>query len=319
MNTTTQAEARPIIFITGPTATGKTAAAVALAREIKGGGEVISADSMLVYRGMDIGTAKPSMEERRNIPHHMIDIVAPDESFSAADFQQRAIGLIGEIRGRGRVPIVAGGTGFYINSILYKDSYGFGDVEPDPEYRDHLYEMARERGAERVHDLLKSLDPARAGQIHPQNLKRVVRSLEYIRQTGATFPQNASPREREVIPGAKNYVLTIARDKLYDRIDKRVLKMVESGLVDEVRGLLRAGYGEGLTSMQGLGYKETAAYIKGRLTFDEFVDTLQRNTRHFAKRQMTWFRTQCRGKMIGAEGFRPDAIIKEIAESSLTI
>jgi len=290
----------PIYFITGPTATGKTAAAIDLALEI--GGEVISADSMQVYRGMDIGTAKPAAAERHDIPHHMIDIADPDESFSVADFQKLALAAIDAVRGRGRVPIVAGGTGFYVNSLLYRDSYSFREAKADSEYRESLYRRAQTEGPESVHRLLQSLDPLSAERIHPRNVKRVIRALEYIRQTGEPFPRGQSPAERRAVPGAKVFILTLARDIMYDRIDIRIEKMIAAGLVDEVKGLLDAGYAETLTSMQGLGYKEAAAHIMGRATFDEFKETLRMNTRRFAKRQLTWFRGQCRGEWIDAEG-----------------
>jgi len=278
-----------IYVIAGPTASGKTAVAVALAKLI--GGEVVSADSMQIYRGMDIGTAKPTTKEKDGIPHHMIDIANPDELYSAARYQQEARAVIADIEARGGVPILCGGTGFYINAVL-RDIHFADDCQDDP-LRDYYTQMAAELGAEYMHGLLEAADPAAAVAIHANNVKRVVRALSYCRATGQLFSQhNQVQKKQPSLYEAVFCCLDMDRALLYERINMRVHSMVEAGLVDEVAGLLAKGYIPDLVSMQGIGYKETVPYLRGECTLDDAISTIQQNSRHYAKRQMTWFRNQ---------------------------
>jgi len=278
-----------IYVIAGPTASGKTAVAVALAKLV--GGEVISADSMQIYKGMDIGTAKPTADEKDRIPHHMIDIVNPDELYSAALYQQEARRIIANVQACGRVPILCGGTGFYINAVL-RDIHFADDCEDDP-MRDYYTQMAAEKGAEYMHALLEAADPAAAVAIHANNVKRVVRALSYCRATGQLFSQhNQVQKKQPSLYEAVFCCLEMDRALLYERINLRVHNMFEAGLVDEVAGLMAKGYGPDLVSMQGIGYKEIVPYLRGECTLDDAIGAIQQNSRHYAKRQMTWFRNQ---------------------------
>ena len=280
---------KPLLIIAGGTATGKSDAAVALAHRI--GGEIISADSMQVYKHMTIGTAKPSIEEMQGIPHYLVDELMPDEEYSAAIFQKKAQAHIGDITSRGKTPIVCGGTGFYINALLYGTD--FTETETDTTLRDELQAIADAEGQEAFHARLAAIDHAAAQAIHANNVRRVIRALEYHAQTGRRISEhNAEQKQREADYNAQTIILTRDRLELYDRIDKRVDIMIERGLIDEVQWLLDAGYHEKLPSMRGLGYKEIAAYLRGAYSLDEAVRILKRDTRHFAKRQRTWFRHQ---------------------------
>lgn len=280
-----------LVIIGGPTACGKTAVSVELCRLI--GGEVISADSMQVYRGMDIGTAKVTEEEKQGIPHFLIDELDPWEDYSAAVFQRLAKKYIGEIAERGHMPVVAGGTGFYINALIYNND--FSEEERDYSIREELTAELSEKGAEYMYSLLKEIDPKYAESVHANNIKRVLRGIEFCRETGRLFSEhNAEEKRREPFYDARIFVLNMDRERLYRRIDLRVDKMVEDGLVDEVKGLLDRGISRKAVSMQGLGYKETAAYLAGELSLDEAVYIIKRDTRHFAKRQLTWFKHQCK-------------------------
>lgn len=295
---------QPIIVLTGPTAVGKTDISIRLAKET--GGEIISADSMQVYRHMDIGTAKVQPYEMQGIPHYMIDEWEPDEEFNVFIFQKKVKEYIRDIHARGKIPILAGGTGFYIQAVLY--DIAFTENQQDSLYRQKLQKEAQEKGAHALHDKLRRVDPESAEVIHENNIKRVIRALEYYQFTGEKFSEhNARERERISPYNFLYVVLAMDREKLYQRIDQRVDRMMEQGLADEVGRLLEKGYKRDLVSMQGLGYKEIAAALEHECTMEEAVYRLKRDTRHFAKRQMTWFRRERevvmldRGNDTGAE------------------
>lgn len=283
---------RPLIVIGGPTACGKTGFSIQLAKEI--GGEIISADSMQVYRYMDIGTAKVTPEEAGGVPHYLIDELDPDEEYNVMLFQQKAKAYMEEIWARGKVPILVGGTGFYINALLYDND--FTETENDTSYREACYKLAREQGPEVLYKRLKEIDPAYAESIHANNVKRVTRALEYHYLTGQKFSEhNAEQKEKDTPYDAAVIILTMDREKLYERIELRIDQMMEQGLLEEVKGLLDRGYAPDLVSMQGIGYKEFVPYFNGECTLDEAVTQLKTNTRRFAKRQLTWFRRQIDG------------------------
>jgi len=298
-----------IYVIAGPTASGKTAVAIALAKQING--EVISADSMQIYKGMNIGTAKPSEAEMENIPHHMIDIVKPDEPYSAALYQQQARTVITDILARGRVPIICGGTGFYINAVL-QDIQFARESEDDPQ-RQHFTEIAAQKGPAHMHQLLQAVDPQAAEAIHPNNIKRVIRALSYNRATGKLFSQyNATQKKQPEVYKAAFFNLNMDRSLLYQRINERVINMFDAGLVEEVAGLLKQGYHPSLVSMQGIGYKEIVPYLQGHYTQAEAINAVQQNSRHYAKRQMTWFRHQTPAVSIQSGDTTPAEIAREI-------
>lgn len=279
-----------LIILTGPTAVGKTELSIRLAKEING--EIISADSMQVYRGMDIGTAKITEAEKRGVAHHLLDCFDPDEEFNVAIFQQLAQKAIEGIHERGHVPILTGGTAFYIQALLY--GIDFNEEEHDTSYRNELYRVGEtEEGKQKLHHMLTDCDPEYADTVHYNNMKRVVRALEYIHFTGKKFSEyNEIQRQREAEYPFCYFVLNDTREHLYERINARVDIMMQEGLEREVRSLLEKGYSQGLVSMQGVGYKEMIAYFEGKQTLDEAVDTIKKNTRHFAKRQLTWFRKE---------------------------
>jgi tRNA dimethylallyltransferase len=276
----------PLIIICGPTGIGKTAMAVAAAETF--GGEIISADSMQVYRFMDIGTAKPTVEERARAPHHLIDIVDPDEEFDAARFSRAAREAAVAIDRRNAVPIVAGGTGLYIKAMLH----GLFRAEPpDPLTRQRLRQEADEVGSEALHRRLDGIDAQAAGRIHHHDTFRIIRALETAAATGEPITDHHRRHGfRESPFRAMKIGLDMDRQALYDRIDRRVDAMIDAGLLDEVKGLLTRGFGGDLKSMQSLGYRHMIAFTTGRLTWEEAVRTMKRDTRRFAKRQLTWFR-----------------------------
>lgn len=281
---------KPLIILTGPTAVGKTEISLKLAGACEG--EIISADSMQVYRHMDIGTAKLPLEDRQGIPHYLIDFCEPDEAFHVCLFQKKAKESMEEIYIRGKLPILVGGTGFYIQAVLYDIDFA-EESESKDSFRQEMEQYAAEHGAPALHRLLQKVDPESAQAIHENNIKRVIRALEYYRLTGEKISvHNAVQRERESPYHFLYVVLTMEREKLYERIDRRVDEMFSQGLVAEVEGLLQRGYGRELVSMQGLGYKEIAAALQGEYTMEEARRRLKRDTRHFAKRQMTWFRRE---------------------------
>ena len=279
----------PLIVLTGPTASGKTALSIELAKAI--GGEIISADSMQVYRQMDIGTAKIRPEEMEGIPHYLVDVLEPDDPFNVVVFQQMAKAAMKKIRENGHIPIIVGGTGFYIQAIL--NDIDFKENEDDG-YRSHLEAMAAsDGGPERLYEMLKEVDPESKEKIHCHNTKRVIRALEYFHQTGQKISEHNEQESRKESPyNFAYFVLNRPREVLYERIDQRVDQMMEEGLVQEVRRLKDRGYDRSLVSMQGLGYKEILAYFDGELSLEEAVYILKRDTRHFAKRQLTWFKRE---------------------------
>ena len=280
---------RPMIILAGPTAVGKTAASIRLAKAV--GGEIISADSMQVYRHMDIGSAKIRPEEMEGVPHYLVDVLEPEEDFNVVRFQQMAKAAAEEIYARGRIPIAAGGTGFYIQALLY--DIDFTENDGDSSFRRELEKTAEEKGGEYLHALLQEADPEAALQIHPHNIKRMIRALEFHHQTGGKISEhNETEREKESPYNFVYFVLTDDRSRLYDRIDRRVDLMMEEGLLDEVRFLKERGVRRDSTAMQGLGYKELYAFLDGEYPLEEAVRIIKRDTRHFAKRQLTWFKRE---------------------------
>ncbi len=293
----------PLIILTGPTAVGKTALSVRLAKAV--GGEIISADSMQVYRHMDIGSAKITKEEMEGIPHHLIDVLNPDEEFNVTTFQQLAKKAVEEIYSRGRIPIVAGGTGFYIQALLY--DIDFTENGEDTSIRDELEALGREKGAGFLHNMLKDIDPESAEEIHANNQKRVIRAIEYYRQTGEPISEhNKRERQKKSPYDFLYYVVNTDRNVLYERIDRRVDLMVQHGLVKEVEQLKAMGCTRDMVSMQGLGYKEILDYLQGASTLEEAVYILKRDTRHFAKRQLTWFKRERDVKWLNLPDFGND-------------
>lgn len=280
---------RPLIILAGPTAVGKTAASIRLAKAI--GAEIISADSMQVYRHMDIGSAKIRQEEMEGVPHYLIDVLEPEEEFNVVRFQQMAKAAAEEIYAKGKIPLVAGGTGFYIQALLY--DIDFTENDGDTSYRLSLEKTAEEKGGEYLHAILREADPKAAEQIHPHNIKRMIRALEFHHQTGGKISEhNEAEREKSSPYDFAYFVLTDERSRLYERIDRRVDMMMEEGLLEEVLYLKERGVKRESTAMQGLGYKELYAYLDGECTLEEAVRIIKRDTRHFAKRQLTWFKRE---------------------------
>lgn len=280
---------KPLIILTGPTAVGKTKASILLAKAI--GGEIISADSMQVYKHMDIGSAKITKEEMQGVPHHLIDVLEPEEEFHVVKFQQMAKEAMDKIYAKGKIPIVVGGTGFYIQALLY--DIDFNEQETDLTYREYLETLAQEKGAVYLHELLEEVDEKAAQEIHKNNVKRVIRALEFYKQTGEKISEhNERERQKESPYNFVYIVLNDAREKLYQRIDHRVDEMLDLGLVNEVESLKKKGYTKNMVSMQGLGYKEILSYLNQELSLEEAVYILKRDTRHFAKRQLTWFKRE---------------------------
>ena len=285
----TQTKKRPLVVLTGPTAVGKTKLSIALAKAING--EILSADSMQVYKHMDIGSAKIRPEEMEGVPHHLIDILEPWEEFNVVVFQKRCLECMEQIYNRGHIPILVGGTGFYIQAVLR--GIDFTENEENTEYRKKLEQLAEEQGPESLHEMLKKVDPVSAENIHANNIKRTIRALEYYELTGEPISvHNEREKERTSPYNFSYFVLTDDREKLYARIEARIDEMLSQGLVDEVRQLKDMGCRKGMTSMQGLGYKEILEYLDGECSLEEAVYTLKRDTRHFAKRQLTWFRRE---------------------------
>ena len=305
---------KPLIVIAGPTASGKTALSVSLARAI--GGEIISADSMQVYRRMNIGSAKIRPEEMCGVPHHLIDILDPEDPFHIVMFKELADRAIEEILERGHIPILAGGTGFYIQAVTR--DIDFSEAEQDDGTRERLAVLAREKGPGYLHDILKKVDPAAAEELHPNNVKRVIRALEFFYQTGNRISEhNEEQKIRETPYNLAYFVLSMPREEQYRRIDARVDLMMEQGLLGEVEELKKSGCKRGMTSMQGLGYKEMLDYLDGLCSLDEAVRILKRDTRHFAKRQLTWFRREKDVIWIPQESFGYDR--ERILEHILTV
>lgn len=280
---------RPLIILTGPTAAGKTKASIGLAKAV--GGEIISADSMQVYKEMDIGSAKIKPEEMEGVPHHLIDVLEPDEEFHVVRFQQMAKEAMEKIYSNGHIPIVVGGTGFYIQALLY--DIDFTEHERSDGYRKELLDFAEKNGAKALHERLRAVDFKAAEKIHFHNVKRVVRALEFYQQSGEPISEHNEREQNKESPYQFFYfVLNDDRERLYERINRRVDKMLEEGLLEEVMALKNKGYTKELVSMQGLGYKELLDYLDGACTFEEAVYKIKRDTRHFAKRQLTWFKRE---------------------------
>lgn len=280
---------RPLIILTGPTAVGKTKASISLAKAV--GGEIISADSMQVYRKMDIGSAKITKEEMEKVTHYLIDVLDPSEEFNVARFQEMAKNALEQIYANEHIPIVVGGTGFYIQALLY--DINFAEGKEDSSIRIELENYAAKYGAEKLHEMLEEIDAKSAKSIHVNNVKRVIRAIEYYRQTGKPISEhNENERQKESPYNYAYFVLNDDRQNLYDRIEKRIDLMVKDGLIEEVTALKEEGYTKDMVSMQGLGYKEILDYLNGDITLEEAIYILKRDTRHFAKRQLTWFRRE---------------------------
>ena len=284
-----KASKRPLVILTGPTAVGKTALSVALAKAIDG--EIISADSMQVYRHMDIGSAKVTKEEMADVPHHLIDVLEPTEDFNVVLFQQMASQAVEEICGRGHIPIVVGGTGFYIQALLY--DIDFTENDEDTGLRRSLEELAGKKGPEALYERLREIDPESCENIHANNVKRVIRAIEFYEKTGKKISAHNQEQRQNSSPYQFAYfVLNDDRNAVYRRIDARVDLMMERGLLEEVRTLQAMGCKRGMVSMQGLGYKEILSCLEGEISLEEAVYLIKRDTRHFAKRQLTWFRRE---------------------------
>jgi tRNA dimethylallyltransferase len=301
----------PLVVICGPTATGKTDTAVQIAKTM--GGEIVSADSMLVYRGMDIGTAKPTPSQMCGIPHHLIDIIEPDQEYNAALFQEQARIVITDIIKRNKLPLLVGGTGLYIRAVI--DNYDFSGARGSDLFRKALQEEAAEHGNALLHQRLHNIDPGAASKLHPNDSRRIIRALEVYKLTGmpiSSFHKIDEPSRP--FYDLQMFGLTLDRAKLYLRIEQRVDQMIQAGLVDEVQGLLNRGISPELSAMRGLGYKEIAEYLAGSLPLAKAIEMLKRNTRRFAKRQMTWFRRDKRIRWLDPDQDDvPGAIILEIS------
>lgn len=297
------AEKKKVIVLTGPTAVGKTALSISLAKAVNA--EIISADSMQVYKHMDIGTAKIMPEEMQGIKHFLVDELEPNEDFSVVRFQQMAKEAMRDIWDRGKIPLIVGGTGFYIQAIL--NDVDFTDNEKDDSYRNELEELAQTKGAQHLHEMLKNVDPKAAEEIHAHNVKRVIRALEYFEQTGERISEhNDEQKQKESPYNFCYFVLNDDREILYERINRRIDLMLEHGLVKEVEKLQEMGYDKTYVSMQGLGYKEILDYLNGSISLEEAVYILKRDTRHFAKRQLTWFRREKEVEWMNYQDYQSD-------------
>ncbi len=306
-------ERRPLIVLTGPTSVGKTKLSIALAKAVNG--EIISADSMQVYHYMDIGTAKITKEEMDGVTHYLVDQYDPNEEFNVVEFQKEAKKAIEKIYAKGKIPLIVGGTGFYIQAVL--NDIDFTENEQDTSYRKELEEIAATKGAAFLHEMLEKVDKDSAEAIHENNVKKVIRALEFYELTGEPISKhNEEQRAKESPYQFMYFVLDQKRDVLYANIDKRVDIMMENGLLEEVRRLKEMGYDRSLVSMQGIGYKEILAYLDGECSLEEAVYIIKRDTRHFAKRQMTWFRRERDVTMVPKQDFdnNEDKILEYMLE-----
>ena len=300
---------KPLIVIAGPTACGKTGLSIKLAKLING--EIISGDSMQVYKYMDIGTAKATKEEMNGIKHYMIDEFYPDEEFNVTIFQKKSKEYMEKIYSENKIPILCGGTGFYINALVNDND--FTETENDYTFRNSLYKFAEDNGAEALHKRLEDIDPESAKNIHPNNIKRVARAIEFFELTKTPISKHNENEKQKTSPYNTAFIiLNMDRAKLYDRIEKRIDIMVENGLIEEVKKLLDMGYSEDLVSMQGIGYKEIVPYIKGECSLDYAISELKKATRHFAKRQITWFKRQTEGLWVDLSVQSEDEALKTI-------
>lgn len=309
-------EKKKLIILTGPTAVGKTKLSIETARMLNA--EIISADSMQVYKYMDIGTAKITKEEMEDITHYMVDELEPDEEFNVVVFKRLALKYMDEIYKKGKIPLIVGGTGFYIQALLYDIDFTEND-DDGGSIRAELEELGRLKGNEYLHNELAKVDKESAEEIHPNNIKKVIRALEYYKLTGQKISEhNKEQRQKESPYNFLYLVLNDDRQVLYDRIDKRIDIMIKDGLIDEVKYLKEKGYTKDLVSMQGLGYKEILDYLDGSSTLDEAIYILKRDTRHFAKRQLTWFRREKITTWIDKSKFENDeAILKYIKKLAI--
>ena len=312
---------KPLVILTGPTAVGKTELSIKLAKAING--EIISADSMQVYKYMDIGTAKIKPEEMGGVAHYLIDEFFPEEEFNVVKFKETALRYMNQIYEKGKIPIIVGGTGFYIQALLY--DIDFSETEEDTSYRTSLEQLAVEKGSEYLHQMLSEVDPQAATAIHPNNSKRVIRALEYYKLTGKKISEHNEEQKEKTSPyNGAYFVLTNDREVLYERINKRVDYMMEQGLLTEVESLYKKGYSRELVSMQGLGYKELLAYLEGECSLEDAVYTLKRDTRHFAKRQITWFKRERDVIWVNKKDYQEEdevleALLKHLEEKNIWV
>jgi len=313
MNKQISLSEKPLVVITGPTATGKSKIGIMVASRING--EIVSADSMLLYRHMNIGTAKPTIEERQGIPHHMIDVAEPDQEYSAALYQTEARQVIDGILERKHLPILVGGTGLYIRAVI--DPFTFGTVGGNPVLRKRLMLEAEQEGADKLYKRLSEIDAIAANKLHPKDIRRIIRALEVYYLTGKPFSSFiASKQSKQPVYRLYMFGLNMDRSKLYRRIEQRVDNMIAAGFVSEVQQILARGYSRNLNSMRSLGYREIASYLYGEITLEEAIALIKRNTRRFAKRQLSWFRRDKRIKWLDLDSFdNEEAVVQEITNS----
>jgi tRNA dimethylallyltransferase len=303
---------KELFVLTGPTAVGKTDISIKLAKKLNG--EIISADSMQIYKYMDIGSAKVSKEEMNNIPHHLIDFLQPDKEFSVAEFKEKAKDSIKNIHSRDKLPMVVGGTGFYINSLIF--NYDFANAIKDEVYREKLELIAATKGKEYLHSMLKEVDLDSYSKLHYNDVKRVIRALEVYQVTGKSMGYFKAQQDIYNIPYEVSYfVLDMDREKLYNRINMRVDLMMEKGLLEEVTKLKEMGYTSEMQSMQGIGYKELLYYLNKEISYEEAVDMIKQGSRNYAKRQLTWFRKDKRAVWINKDLYEnDDEVVEEILD-----
>jgi tRNA dimethylallyltransferase len=305
---------KDLFILGGPTAVGKTEISIKLAQRLNG--EIISADSMQIYKSMDVGSAKITKEEMRGIPHHLVDIIEPSEAFSVAEFKEKAESAIEEITNKNKLPMIVGGTGFYINSLIY--NYSFADTNKDEEYREYLTKLAEAQGNEYVHSLLKDIDEESYNKLYPNDLKRVIRALEVYKVSGK--PMSEFTAEQNILDIPYNvyyFVLNMDRQKLYSRINSRVDIMMENNLIDEVIKLKEMGYNADMQSMKGIGYKEILYHLNDEISLNEAVEMIKQGSRNYAKRQLTWFRKDPRVNWISKDDFNSDDEIVEYIISQI--
>lgn len=302
---------KDLFILAGPTAVGKTKISIMLAKELNG--EIISADSMQIYKHMDIGSAKVTNDEMENIPHHLIDFIEPTQEFSVSEFHDKATNAIDEITNKNKLPMIVGGTGLYINSMIF--NYNFADTTRDEKYRNYLHSLAENKGKEHIHNLLKDCDIESYNKLYPNDLKRVIRALEVFKVTGKTINQVNSEIDVYDIPYNINYyVLNMNREALYERINRRVDIMLENGLINEVIKLKNMGLTPEMQSMKGIGYKEILLYLNNVISLDEAIYQIKKGSRNYAKRQLTWFRKDKRIKWIDKDNYCNDEeIVKYIS------
>ncbi|KOA20902.1 tRNA dimethylallyltransferase [Clostridium homopropionicum DSM 5847] len=303
---------KDLFILAGPTAIGKTETSIELAKRLNG--EIISADSMQIYKNMDIGSAKIKPEEMQNVKHYLLDFLDPRLEFSVAEFKEKAIEAINEIYSKGKLPLVVGGTGFYIDSLVF--NYDFASVEKDESYRESLKELAVEKGNEYVHNLLKEVDEESYKRLFSNDLKRIIRALEVYKLTGKTLSQfNAEQNIHDIPYNVYYFVLNMNRDRLYERINLRVDIMMEQGLVDEVCKLKEMGCTADMQSMKGIGYKEILSYLDGNISLSEAIEMIKKGSRNYAKRQLTWFRKDKRVIWVDKDKFKDSDEIVEYIKS----